>query len=670
MDSRQHSIQLGARPGPDAGNKRPIDDDGRMSSELYRAVCDGNKEEAMALLLGGAATGQVDGIDHVVSTERNTVLHLAAKLGHDELIQELCASSGGNILLSSQNSVLDTPLHCAARAGHDRSVSLLIQLAWDCEDQRIQNILGCKNEAGDTALHLAARFGHHDVVKVIVSKAPGLASEVNNAGVSPLYLAVMSGSVPAVRAITTACSDASAAGPSSQNALHAAVFQGSEMVSAILHWMPGPSLASEADENGSNPLHFASSDGDLCIVRAILSVTPPCMVRIQDSEGLSALHVAADMGHVNVAHTLLFVCPDAADLRDDRGRTFVHTAASRRHSNVVSLAIGKMLHGLLNAQDGEGNTPLHLAVAACAPNVVETLMWRGQVRADVMNNDGHMPFDIVARSSSFFSMLGMVVTLAAFGAQSRPQRQDRVEKWRGHDITKRVEKTMDSLAVVAVLIATVAFTAANSVPGSYEQSDGTAPDRYGKIVAKGMVVLQGKNIFKCFLVLDSLALVTSVVAVVLLVYGKASRFAGSWKSFVAALHCIWASLLSMILAFYAALSAVTSTRAVYGIVLNILYFGFYILCIVVTYYIAPPVSKRTIWKVLWRTGLRRDSVLTRHIKRQYPVANFYVPNLLLFVATNLLGLVGYFVVAFFTQQALREATPHRGLAPEPSSVLS
>lgn len=61
MDSRQHSIQLGARPGPDAGNKRPIDDDGRMSSELYRAVCDGNKEEAMALLLGGAATGQVDG---------------------------------------------------------------------------------------------------------------------------------------------------------------------------------------------------------------------------------------------------------------------------------------------------------------------------------------------------------------------------------------------------------------------------------------------------------------------------------------------------------------------------------------------------------------------------------------------------------------------------------
>lgn len=48
----------------------------------------------------------------------------------------------------------------------------------------------------------------------------------DGAGVSPLYLAVMSRSVRAVRAILS-CRDASAAGPSSQNALHAAVLQSS-----------------------------------------------------------------------------------------------------------------------------------------------------------------------------------------------------------------------------------------------------------------------------------------------------------------------------------------------------------------------------------------------------------------------------------------------------------
>lgn len=164
-----------------------------------------------------------------VSAERNTVLHLAAEQGHDELIQELYASCRDNILLSSQNSALETPSHCAARAGHDKAVSLIVQLIWDSGDQ---SIIGCKNKVGDTALHLASRLGHGMAVEAMVSVAPRLASEVNDAGVSPLYLAAMSGSVPSVRAITTMCSDASAVGPNSQNALHAAIFRGSGQLAA------------------------------------------------------------------------------------------------------------------------------------------------------------------------------------------------------------------------------------------------------------------------------------------------------------------------------------------------------------------------------------------------------------------------------------------------------
>jgi hypothetical protein len=91
----------------------------------------------------------------------------------------------------------------------------------NCGDE---SILWCKNEAEDTALHLAARFSHCAAVEALVSAVPELTSEVNDAGVPPMYLAVMSKSVPAVLAISTRCGDASAAGPSSQNALHAAVF--------------------------------------------------------------------------------------------------------------------------------------------------------------------------------------------------------------------------------------------------------------------------------------------------------------------------------------------------------------------------------------------------------------------------------------------------------------
>ena len=152
-----------------------------------------------------------------------TALHVAAEQGHHELIRELYLRFKGQGLLSRQNSALDTPLHCAARAGHVREVVVLVELARD----RGENILGCKNEAGDMALHLAARHGHGATVEVLVSAAAEPAAELNNAGVSPLYLAVISGSVPAVRAIITKCKDASSMGPSAQNALHAAVFQSS-----------------------------------------------------------------------------------------------------------------------------------------------------------------------------------------------------------------------------------------------------------------------------------------------------------------------------------------------------------------------------------------------------------------------------------------------------------
>jgi ankyrin repeat protein len=165
--------------------------------------------------------GQCDILE--LTAERNTVVHVAAEQGHHELIRELYLRFRDQGLLSRQNSALDTPLHCAARAGHVSAVAVLVELSRD----HGENILGCKNEAGDTALHLAARHGHGAAVEVLVSAAAQPAAELNNTDVSPLYLAVISGSVSAVRAIITKCKDASSMGPSAQNALHAAVFQSS-----------------------------------------------------------------------------------------------------------------------------------------------------------------------------------------------------------------------------------------------------------------------------------------------------------------------------------------------------------------------------------------------------------------------------------------------------------
>ncbi|EAZ18248.1 hypothetical protein OsJ_33789 [Oryza sativa Japonica Group] len=214
-----------------------------MCSRLYIAAFRGYTDEVFSLLAGssGAAVEPANSRpspaaqEHAnhhggcsireVTAERSKLLHIAAGEGHGELIAELCSHDSS--LLSSSSSSGNTPLHCAARAGHASAVRGIVRLARaNVEEDRLKAMLRGMNATGDTALHLAARHGHGEAVEELMEVAPETALELNGGGVSPLYLAVMSRSVRAVRAILS-CRDASAAGPSSQNALHAAVLQSS-----------------------------------------------------------------------------------------------------------------------------------------------------------------------------------------------------------------------------------------------------------------------------------------------------------------------------------------------------------------------------------------------------------------------------------------------------------
>ncbi|TVU11164.1 hypothetical protein EJB05_44733, partial [Eragrostis curvula] len=640
MDGQQ-DIQLAALP-PQRGSSSPVLPEptplarvADMCPALYRALRSGRIEDVMSLLLrqhGAAAKPDDDQATEIMlqhgrcdvlelSAEGNTVLHVAAEHGHGELIQELQLRFRDNFegLVTSENSALDTPLHCAARAGSgNNAVEILVQLATECGEGRI---FGCKNMAGDTALHLAARHGHDEAVEALVTVAPAVAAELNNAGVSPMYLAVMSGSKSALRSIGSHCRDASWAGPGSQNALHAAVFQSKEMVELLLEWRPA--VADEVDCDGSTPLHFASSDGNHSVVRAILRRAQRRTMYKKDATGLTALHIAALMGHDHVVKELLDSCPDAAELKDGSGGTFLHAAAKENRSSVVRLAVkDPKLCGLLNAQDMEGNTPLHLAVAAGAPYVVDTLLRNSRVRNDVLNNAGHTAFDLVALSTSYFTMVSLVVTLVVFKAQHRPQRQDHLRPWNCAGIVQGIKKTSDSLVVVVVLIATAAFAAGFNLPGGYDDGNGKAN-------------LKDNTAFKSFLFLDTFAAATSVVSAILLVYGMVSGSAGKWKSFVAslALQFMWVSLIFLLLAFYAALVAVAGKEISFYVLLPIqLCINLLIVCLMTRF---APATTQSWMSFLWQSCFwKRRST----IKRRYPSARTSMTNLFVFWVTNIIVL--------------------------------
>jgi hypothetical protein len=63
---------------------------------------------------------------------------------------------------------------------------------------------------------------------------------------------------------------------------------------------------------------------------------------------------------------------------------------------------------ILNAQDSEGNTALHVAVMGGNPEIFNFLVRNRRVRLDLSNNQGHTPLDI-----SFLTMFQLLAALPA-----------------------------------------------------------------------------------------------------------------------------------------------------------------------------------------------------------------------------------------------------------------
>ncbi|XP_035538757.1 ankyrin repeat-containing protein ITN1-like [Juglans regia] len=116
-----------------------------------------------------------------ITDEIDSILHVATKFQQEKFAEMLIDMNES--LVDLKNKEEDTPLHIAARVGCSGITKLLI-------DHSTSSILEMVNMYKDTALHDAVRYGHQSVVELLLSQKPGLAMMMNEAGESPLYLAV------------------------------------------------------------------------------------------------------------------------------------------------------------------------------------------------------------------------------------------------------------------------------------------------------------------------------------------------------------------------------------------------------------------------------------------------------------------------------------------------
>ncbi|KAL6885467.1 hypothetical protein ACP4OV_010246 [Aristida adscensionis] len=520
------------------------DDRARLAEVLSRGGPTTTSAGHVAINVGAAASapppptrvGAGGGCLLGVTSNGNTALHLVASRGHGELVALVCERAPS--LVATRNRCLDTPLHCAARGGHGAAVACLLRTMRAAGGEGAA-ALRATNRLGATALCEAVRDRRAGVVALVMAEMPELASVTTDDGVSPLYLAAAAHSPEMVRELLKPSqngtpSPASFSGPKGQTALHAAAVSSKEvqliatsapsfcdglhadfppeMVREILDWKPeGPTLMTKVDSAGRTPLHYAIAYKEPEIAELLLAAHVE-LAHICDNRGLFPLHFAAMAGSTRIIDELVKICPDYYEMVDGEG----------------------MFAMLLNAKDFEGNTPLHLAVNYGYPRIVSLLLQTISVKTAIMNKDGLTPMDLAYKklesgSIYFLDPHGIVFQclywsraegtlqfLDVFPTKEEEEvkKKNKSKKNEQEEEEDKASKDLDGITktgtVGSVLIATMAFTAAFTVPGGF-----VADDHPGA----GTATLARRFAFRAFMVSAAVAFLSSIIATAFHIYG-------------------------------------------------------------------------------------------------------------------------------------------------------
>ncbi|KAM0904749.1 hypothetical protein ACQ4PT_017754 [Festuca glaucescens] len=465
-----------------------------------------------------------------VTIEGGTALHMVATYGDNDgfLRSADIIHSKAKHLLFVQNNNGDTPLHCASRAGMSRMVSHLIGLAsWDEDNtgvNKVKELLEMENKDKETALHQAVRIGNNSIVKLLMEENSELASFPKH-GTSPLYLAILLEEDNIAETLYNASHmKLSYSGQNGQNALHAAVLRGIELTKKLLEW--NNDLTTQKDENGSTPLHFAaalvrqSHRGSVCSL--ILEANPAALYQ-SDNKGLFPIHVAASVGERGTIIMFLNKSTSSAGLQDTMGRTFLHIAAENNKVRIVSFVCrNQSLSWILNMQDYDGNTALHLAIHAGSLLMFCALLGNRQIHLNISNKKGQTALDISRYKipPGLFddqnSETRIHYALKVVHARSGNCRRDHFEENYNHQLKhtqreelKNMKESTQTLCIGAVLIATVTFGATFALPGGYRDDEHTNG---------GTPTLAGRYAFDAFILASTLSFILSAMSIVGLMY--------------------------------------------------------------------------------------------------------------------------------------------------------
>ncbi|GAB2263996.1 hypothetical protein Droror1_Dr00026130 [Drosera rotundifolia] len=462
--------------------------------------------------------------------------------------KQLAASASGKSLLASNSpkSLLSSSNSAKQLAASGSGNSLLSASGSAKVKMYVKQVTGRHN---DTEMHLAAGRGDLDAVREILREIEAqmtgsaaefdaelaeirtaIVNEVNELGETPLFRAAEKGCIEVVKELLPFVTrdGIEKRNQSGFDALHVAAWQGHRDVVQVLldHH---PEMSKTVAQSNATPLISAATRGHAGVVKELIT-KDSSLLEITKANGKNALHMAARQGHVAIVKALLEKDPQLARQTDKKGQTALHMAVKGQCSKVVKLLL-QADPAIVMLPDRFGNTALHVASRKKRAEIVAELLGLPDVNVNALTRDHKTALDIVfglPLSEETADIKDCLIRYGGMRANELNQPRDELRKTVSeiqrnvHNQLEQARKTnknmtgiakelkklhreginnaTNSVTVVAVLFATVAFAAIFTVPGGDDDT--------------GMAVMAGTMSFRIFFIFNAIALFTSLAVVV------------------------------------------------------------------------------------------------------------------------------------------------------------
>ncbi|KAL8090974.1 hypothetical protein AgCh_040157 [Apium graveolens] len=384
---------------------RRADEDG--NTVLHIAVMQGNLDTAKLLVQADLSNPGIQ------NKNGETPFYIAAERGYANVLKMMCVTSTAPLNLRGPGD-RKTPLHAVIKnldgGKNESEIRDVIEIIFDVIKDKTSRdeLFHESDDYGQTILELAVEQNYVTVVKLLLDIQLSDVSHWTGRdvmGLVPLiYKAENKGLEKMVKLLSTRQEAGVARGFSDKFSRWNSLITGirscqEDIVSSLLDDHAGD-FVTLADNLGWTALHHAAYHRFDSVIKPIIKAQEMFEHLFEYEDAATPFHIAAQRGNTSTV-ILLFQCwpfwSSAYTAVDKSGQNILHLGALQRHKKMIQdiLTCCPQEHKskLVNKQDKDGNTPLHLLIKhGCF--VSQLLAYEG-LDTEVENNNGCTPQDML-----------------------------------------------------------------------------------------------------------------------------------------------------------------------------------------------------------------------------------------------------------------------------------